>query len=87
MIRWSLGLYHTSPSAYDFIKSSYFLKLPHNSILLNYSLYTTLHTGFNADTIQKLCEEDDLENLKEHEKMYHCYLTLTMNGTYLKSNF
>ena len=68
MIRWCLGLYHTSPCAYEFIKKSCFFKLPHKSTLLDYSIYATPQTGFNPETIQKLYEEADLDNIREHER-------------------
>ena len=68
MIRWCMGLYHTSPSAYEFIKNSSFLKLPHKTTLLDYSIYTSPQTGFNPDTMQKLYEEVDFGNMKDHQR-------------------
>ena len=68
MIRWCLGLYHTSPSAYEFIKNSSFLKLPHKTTLLDYSIYTSPQTGFNPDTLQKLYEEADFNNMKDYQQ-------------------
>lgn len=68
MIRWCLGLYHSSPSAYDFVRKSCFLKLPHKSTLLDYSIYTSPQSGFNPDVIHRLYEEADIANLKDHQK-------------------
>ena len=53
---------------YEFIKKSCFLKLPHKSTLLDYSIYATPQTGFNPEAIQKLYEEADLDNIREHER-------------------
>lgn len=68
MIRWCLGLYYTSPAAYEFIRNSGFLRLPHKTTVLDYSLYTKPETGFNPDTIRKLYEEAGVENLHENQR-------------------
>ena len=68
LIRWCLGIYHTSPAAYEFIKRSSFLKLPHKTTLLDYTLYTKPGSGFNPDVLERLYEEADVENLKPHQK-------------------
>ena len=68
VIRWCLGIYHTSPSAYDFLKRSSFLKLPHKTTLLDYSIYTNPSVGFNPDVLARMYEELRIEHLDEHDK-------------------
>ena len=68
VIRWCMGLYHTSPAAYDFIKRSSFLALPHKTTLLDYSIYTTPKSGFNCDVIERLYQEINCLSLKPHQK-------------------
>ena len=68
IIRWCLGIYHSSPSVYEFLKRSSFLKLPHKSTLLDYSIYTNPHAGFNPDVLRKLYEEANVQSLEDHSK-------------------
>ena len=68
VIRWCLGIYHTSPSAYDFLRRSSFLKLPHKTTLLDYSIYTKPSSGFNPDVIKRLYEELGVEDMDENNK-------------------
>ena len=68
VIRWCLGIYHTSPAAYDFIKRSSFLKLPHKNTLRDYTLYTEPGSGFNADVLARLYEEAGVEKMEPHQR-------------------
>lgn len=68
IIRWCLGIYHTSPTAYDFLKKTSFLKLPHKSTLLDYTFYTKPGAGFNPDILRKLFEEAKVEKLNSRTK-------------------
>ena len=53
--------------AYEQLRSSGSLKLPHKSTLLTYTGFTNMSTGCNYDVIKKFIDDIKLSTLQEHE--------------------
>ena len=70
LIRWCLGIYHTSAAAYRQLTSKklQFIKLPHINTLKKFSQFTTPSTGFNPDIIEPLIIDSNLEVLQPYQK-------------------
>ena len=54
--------------AYEQIRRSGFLSLPHRTTLNKYTGFTTIGTGFNPDIIKHMYDEVKFTELKEFEK-------------------
>ncbi|XP_035662524.1 uncharacterized protein LOC118406544 [Branchiostoma floridae] len=68
MIRWCLSIFYQSPAAYDTIRNSGFLYLPHRTTLQQYSKFTNPTPGFNPDILKRLGEESNVVNEVEYKK-------------------
>ncbi|CAH1263937.1 THAP9 [Branchiostoma lanceolatum] len=68
MIRWCLAIFYTSNAAYDIMRNSGFLQLPHRTTLQQYGKFTEPTPGFNPDILTKLGEVSNLINLPDWKK-------------------
>ena len=59
---------HLVSGAYEHLRRSGFIKLPHRTILNKYTGFASSGGGFNVEIIKRLCEDSDITNMKRHEK-------------------
>uniref|UniRef100_A0A7M5VE59 Uncharacterized protein n=1 Tax=Clytia hemisphaerica TaxID=252671 RepID=A0A7M5VE59_9CNID len=69
IIRWCLGIYLKSPGAYDHIRDTGFLKLPHRTTLNQYTNFTDIGTGYNPDVIKRLYDDYKLDDMPEGHRI------------------
>lgn len=55
-------------AAYEHLRDSGFIELPHRTTLNQYTSFTSSGTGFNPDIIKRFCEDLEIEKLKKYEK-------------------
>ena len=67
ILRLCIALEAKSPAAYDLLRSSGVLKLPHKRTLKQYTKFTS-EPGFNKDLLTRVCEDIKLETLQDYQK-------------------
>ena len=68
VLRLCIALQAKSPSAYELLRQSGFLTLPHQRTLKHYTAFTTNLPGFNADVIKRVLSDIGVEKLDNHQK-------------------
>ena len=68
IIRFCIALYNKSKSAYNLIRDSPFLALPHQSTLKKYMKFTTPQNGINADVLNYMATDWKIETLPEYQR-------------------
>ena len=59
---------HLVSGAYEHLRRSGFIELPHRTTLNKYAGFASSGSGFNVEIIKRLCEDSDITNIKRHEK-------------------
>ena len=59
---------HLVSGAYEHLRRSGFIELPHRTTLNKYTGFASSGSGFNVEIIKRLCEDSDITNMKRHEK-------------------
>ena len=54
--------------AYEHLRRSGFIELPHRTTLNKYTWFASSGSGFNVEIIKRFCEYSDIANMKPHEK-------------------
>ena len=67
-IRWCLNIMLTSSKTYEIIRESGFISLPSKRTLQDYTHWIKLQPGFNADIIEYLRIEANVDGLSDWEK-------------------
>ncbi|XP_022110829.1 uncharacterized protein LOC110990245 [Acanthaster planci] len=67
VIRWCIALQNRSSSAYNLIRQTGFIRLPHPSTLHPYSLFANHTTDFNFDMLARVVKDYKLHARPEHE--------------------
>ena len=57
MITWCISICLKSPGAYEQLRNSSFLKLPHKNTLSKYANYTEPKCGINIDVVKQVVTE------------------------------
>ena len=70
-IRWCLNILLTSSKTYDIISESGLIRLPSKRILQDYTHWLKLKPGFNADVVNYLRDEIEIEALPDWKKYMH----------------
>ena len=68
MIRWCIALHTKSSGAYEMIRESGFLSLPHSNTLRDYTSFTEKKTGFNAAVINRIKEDMCFDQVPAFQK-------------------
>ena len=68
IIKWRIALRAKSSSAYNLIRESGFLKIPHVRTLDKYTNFTDVKAGFNEKVLQFIHDDIKLDKLPDHEK-------------------
>ncbi len=68
IIRFAVGLYSKSSSAYNLIRSSGFLKLPHQTTLKKFMNFTTPQVGINPAVLKYIFDDWHLKDIPDFEK-------------------
>ena len=63
ILKWCIALHHKSSSAYEFIRSSRIITLPHKSTLKCYTNFMTPSTGFNPQIIEEVVRQSNINKL------------------------
>ncbi|XP_033111492.1 uncharacterized protein LOC117112515 [Anneissia japonica] len=80
MIRFCIAIQHKSSAAYDLIRKSGFLCLPHQNTLRRYVHYTTSHAGINNDVLKNIVKKANF-GMGFHRR----YVSLVFDEMKLKS--
>ncbi|XP_071855159.1 uncharacterized protein [Apostichopus japonicus] len=69
IIKWAIALHSKSSSAYDILRDSGFLILPHPSTLHMYTHFTPPSSGLNVGLLQRFFDSLKLSSLEPHQKL------------------
>ncbi|XP_047145625.1 uncharacterized protein LOC124818645 [Hydra vulgaris] len=67
-VRFCLSIYLKSPAAYEHIRNSGFIELPHRTTLNQYTDFASSKSGFVPEIVSRLCLDLKIETLKDHER-------------------
>ena len=65
IIKWCVAMHSKSPAAYDMLRASHFINLPHKTTLTNYTNFTETVEGFNVDLLDRIWSDNDMGSLPE----------------------
>ena len=68
IIKWCIALHEKSPAAYKALRSSSFIKLPHQNTLFKHTHFTDARSGINPDILRSISQEADLDHNPEFYK-------------------
>ena len=68
-IRWCLNIMLMSSKTYQVIRESGFICLPSQRTLKDYTQWTKLQPGFNADMFNHLMEEAKVDQMESWERL------------------
>ena len=60
--------FHLVSGAYEHLRRSSFIELPHRTTLNKYTGFVSSGSGFNVEIFKKLCEDSNITNMKRHKK-------------------
>ena len=83
VLKWCIGLHHKSPSAYEFIRESGLISLPHRTTLKKYTNFTSPTPGYNPEIIEHVIEQT-LKDLPPEED-FKRNVTLIFDEVKIKS--
>ena len=72
-IRWCLNILLTSSKTYDIISESGLIRLPSKRTLQDYTHWIKLKPGFNADVVNYLRDEIEIETLPDWKRLDSLY--------------
>lgn len=81
IIRWAIAIHTKSTSAYDLLRKSGFLRLPHFNTLYQYTHFTNPVTGINEELLLRFYADWKIESMEPHEKL----VTLLIDEMKVKS--
>ena len=81
IIRWCIAIFSKSSSAYNTLRKSPFVKLPHEATLRKYMQFTTPKTGVNPEVLNFIYNDWKLHDLPPHQKN----ITLVFDEMQIKS--
>ena len=65
---WLIVFSHLVSGAYEHLRRSGFIELPHRTTLNKYTGFASSGSGFNVEIIKRLCEDSDITSMKRYEK-------------------
>ena len=68
IIKWCIAIHTKSSKAYDLLRTSGFINLPHESTLRDYSHFTKAKSGWNVDIVNRIKEDINFKTLEEYQK-------------------
>ena len=68
IIRLCIALHSQSAAAYNLMRESGFMKLPHPSTLHPYSHFADASSGFSAPMLERICKDFHLDSCSEEER-------------------
>ncbi|XP_071483429.1 uncharacterized protein [Diadema antillarum] len=68
LLRLCIAVHSKSASAYNLIRKSGFINLPHENTLRNYTHFSDTAPGFNGDLLKHAVEEYDLKDQAKYKK-------------------
>ncbi|XP_030833255.1 uncharacterized protein LOC105444767 isoform X2 [Strongylocentrotus purpuratus] len=68
ILRLCIALHAKSAAAYNVLRDSGFLTLPHQTTLFQYTHFTDNPPGLNAQFFQRVCSDIKFSSLQQHEK-------------------
>ena len=68
LLRLCIALHAKSPSGYNLLRSSGFLKLPHENTLFNYTHFADTSPGNNANLLKHIMTEHHIPSLHNYNK-------------------
>ncbi|KAJ8023362.1 Transposable element P transposase [Holothuria leucospilota] len=82
IIKWAIAVHSKSSAAYDLLRDSGFLILPHPSTLYSYTHFTPPSSGLNVDLLRMFHKFWKIGSLQPHEK----YVNLLFDEMKIKSD-
>ncbi|XP_071476835.1 uncharacterized protein [Diadema antillarum] len=68
ILRLCIAIHSKSPAAYDLLRSSGYLHLPHKNTLFNYTHCFDINPGYSSDFLSKIAKDINIESLPPHQK-------------------
>ncbi len=68
IIRFCIALFNKSSAAYDMLRKSPFIKLPHQSTLRQYMNFTNPQTGVNPDVLEFVANDWSFDELPDYKR-------------------